>query len=112
MARPKKILNELKILQINIRVTLDEQVYLEEVSKNYGMTVVEFIRVKSLKKSLPKNPMSTIKRESLVELSRIGNNINQLTKKVNQHNPNLAGFESELLNLKDLLNELKKELLR
>lgn len=111
MARPKKSFDQLKVLQINFRVTLEEQLILEEFSKLYGVNVVEFIRIKALKKQLPKNTMSGISRELLIELSRVGNNINQLTKKANQNNPNLNGLKDELYNLNESLNEIKKQLL-
>ena len=111
MARPKKSYKSLKLLQINIRVTLEEQILLEEFSKLYGVNVVEFIRIKALKKQLPKHMMSGINRELLIELSRIGNNINQLTKRVNQNNPNLNGLKDELYYLSESLNQIKKQLL-
>lgn len=112
MARPKKSFESLKVLQINIRVTLEEQLLLEEFSKFYGVNVVEFIRMRALKKQLPKHMMSGINRELLIELSRIGNNINQLTKRANQNNPNLNGLKDELYNLNDSLNTIKKQLLK
>jgi hypothetical protein len=112
MARPKKSFNNLKVLQINIRVTLEEQIILEEFSKFYGVNVVEFIRRRALKKQLPKHKMSGINRELLIELSRIGNNINQLTKRANQNNPNLNGLKDELYNLNNSLNTIKKQLLK
>ena len=111
MARPKKSYKSLKLLQINIRVTLEEQILLEEFSKLYGVNVVEFIRIKALKKQIPKNTMPVINRELLIELSRVGNNINQLTKKANQNNPNLNGLKNELYNLNESLNKIKKQLL-
>lgn len=37
--------------------------------------------------------------------------INQMSKKVNQGNPNLKGLEEELLNLNKKLNEIKNQLL-
>ena len=55
--------------------------------------------------------MSGLQRDLLIELSRIGNNINQMSKKVNQGNPNLKGLEEELLNLNKKLNEIKNQLL-
>jgi len=112
MARPKKTFENLKILQINIRVTLEEQLLLEEFSKLYGVNVVEFIRIKAFKKQLPKQMMSGINRELLIEVSRIGNNINQLTKRANQNNPNLNGLKNELNNLNESLNQIKKQLLQ
>ena len=55
--------------------------------------------------------MPVINRELLIELSRVGNNINQLTKKANQNNPNLNGLKNELYNLNESLNKIKKQLL-
>ncbi len=111
MARPKKRLEEIKLFQINLRVTLNEQVQLEEIAKTYGLNVVEFIRRSALKKQLPKFTMPSLKRDLLIELSRIGNNINQMSKRANQGNPNLKGLENELLNLYKQLNDIKNQLL-
>ena len=112
MGRPKKKIEEIKIFQINLRVTLNEQVQLEEASKAHGLNVVEFIRRRALHKQLPKFSMSGLERDLLIELSRIGNNINQMSKRVNQGNPNLKGIEDELMILKAKLNEIKSELLK
>ena len=111
MARPKKKLDEIKLFQINLRVTLIEQVQLEEIAKTYGLNVVEFVRRRALQKQLPKFTMPGLQRDLLIELSRIGNNINQMSKKVNKWNPNLKGLEEELLNLNRKLNEIKNQLL-
>ncbi len=83
MARPKKKLDEIKLFQINLRVTLNEQVQLEEIAKTYGLNVVEFVRRRALQKQLPKFTMLGLQRDLLIELSRIGNNINQMSKRVN-----------------------------
>lgn len=111
MARPKKKIEEIKLFQINLRVTLIEQVQLEEIAKAYGLNVVEFVRRRALQKQLPKFTMPVLQRDLLIELSRIGNNINQMSKKANQGNPNLNGLEEELLNLNKKLNEIKNQLL-
>lgn len=111
MARPRKKLDEVKLFQINLRVTLNEQVQLEEIAKTYGLNVVEFVRRRALQKQLPKFTMSGLQRDLLIELSRIGNNINQMSKRVNQGNPNLKGLESELSSLHKQLNEIKNQLL-
>lgn len=112
MARPKKKLDEIKLFQINLRVTLNEQVQLEEIAKMYGLNVVEFVRRRALQKQLPKFTMLGLQRDLLIELSRIGNNINQMSKKANQGNPNLKGLEDELLSLNKKLNIIKNELLK
>ena len=111
MARPKKTIEQIKIFQINFRVTLNEQMQLESFAKNYGLNVVEYVRRRALQKQLPKFTMPGLQRDLLIELSRIGNNINQMSKKANQDNPNLRGFEEDLLNLNKKLNEIKNQLL-
>ena len=111
MARPRKKLDEIKLFQINLRVTLNEQVQLEEIAKANGLNLVEYIRRRALQKQLPKFTMSGLQRDLLIELSRIGNNINKISKRVNQGNPNLKGLESELSNLHKQLNEIKNQLL-
>ena len=111
MGRPKKKIEEIKLFQINLRVTINEQVQLEEAAKSHGLNVVEFIRRRALHKQLPKFSTSGLERDLLIELSRIGNNINQMSKRANQGNPNLKGLENELLNLNKKLNEIKNQLL-
>ncbi len=112
MARPKKQIQDLKMLQINIRVTLEEQLFLEENAKSFGLEVTQYIRIRSLKKQLPKNAISSINRDLFIAISRIGNNINQLTKKANQNHPDVKGLEVELTLLKNKLNEIKTEILQ
>ena len=112
MARPRKTIEQIKIFQINFRITLNEQIQLETFAKNYGLNVVEYVRRRALQKQLPKFAMSGLERDLLIELSRIGNNINQMSKRVNQGNPNLKGIEDELMILKAKLNEIKSELLK
>lgn len=111
MARPKSSLEALKVLQVNVRFTLAEQLLLEETAKIYGISVVNYIRIRALKQQLPKFQMTGIDREILIELSRIGNNINQLTKKANQTNTcNIDELESMLYYLKDQLNKIKSKI--
>ena len=112
MARPKKNFDEIKLLQINLRVTLSEQVQLEEAAKTHGLSLVQYIRVRALKKQLPKFKMSVSDQELVIELSHIGNNINQITKKINQGNPNIDDLEDLLLLLMYKLNYIKMELLK
>jgi septal ring factor EnvC (AmiA/AmiB activator) len=111
MGRPKKKIEEIKLFQINIRVSLSDQVKLEEEASARGLNVVELIRRKALQFQIPKYSISGLERTTIIELSRIGNNINQMSKKVNQGNPNLKGLEEELLNLNKKLNEIKNQLL-
>ena len=112
MTRPRKQIQDLKMLQINIRVTLEEQLQIEENSKSYGLSVTQFIRIRSLKKQLPKHSIPSVNRELFIAISRIGNNLNQLTKKANQNHPDVRGLDVELNILKRMLNEIKTEIVK
>lgn len=112
MARPKSSIQNLKLFQINIRLTLNEQVLLEEYAKEYGLSIVQYIRLRTLKKQLPKFTMSVIDRSLLIELSRIGNNLNQITKKVNQGDFSLNELREVLEGLDIKIHHLKQELLK
>lgn len=112
MTRPKKDFMSLKMFQINIRVTLEEQLQIEEFSKSYGLSVTQYIINRSLKKQLPKQTMPSINRALFIELSRIGNNLNQSTKRLHQGNPNAKRLQIELLELKAILEEVKSVLLQ
>ncbi|MDK2772907.1 MAG: MobC family plasmid mobilization relaxosome protein [Flavobacterium sp.] len=112
MARPKSDITVLKLFQVNIRLTCEEQLLLEEYSKTYGLSVVEYVRKRALNKQLPKHIISPINRELLIELSRIGNNVNQLAKRNNQNFLDKYVFNRDLKELKDILNLIKTELLK
>ena len=112
MARPKSSIQNLKLFQINIRLTLNEQVLLEEYAKEYGLSIVQYIRLRTLKKQLPKFTMSVIDRSLLIELGRIGNNLNQITKKVNQGDFSLNELREVLEGLDIKIHNLKQELLK
>ena len=111
MARPKSDIKNLKVFQINVRLTCKDLLFIENQSKNYGLSVVEYVRKRALNKQLPKHALSPINRELLIELSRIGNNVNQLAKKSNQNFLDKYVFNRDLRELKEILNQIKTELL-
>ncbi|BCY28365.1 MobC family plasmid mobilization relaxosome protein [Flavobacterium okayamense] len=111
MARPKSEIFKLKIFQVNIRLTAEEQVFVENQANSYGISVVEYVRKRALNKQLPKHALSPINRELLIELSRIGNNVNQLAKRNNQNFLEKYVFNRDLRELKEILNQIKTELL-
>ena len=115
MARPKSNIKALKIFQVNIRLTMEEQFFVEKQAVFYGISVVEYLRRRALNKQLPKHTISPINRELLISLGRIGNNINQLTKKANQNILDKYVLNKELKELKELkevLNQIKLEILK
>jgi len=111
MARPKSEIYKLRVFQVNIRLTAEEQVFVENQASYYGISVVEYVRKRALNKQLPKHALSPINRELLIELSRIGNNVNQLAKKSNQNFLDKYVFNRDLRELKEILNQIKTELL-
>lgn len=111
MARPKSEIYKLRVFQVNIRLTAEEQVFVENQASSYGISVVEYVRKRALNKQLPKHALSPINRELLIELSRIGNNVNQLAKKSNQNFLEKYVFNRDLRELKEILNQIKTELL-
>jgi bifunctional pyridoxal-dependent enzyme with beta-cystathionase and maltose regulon repressor activities len=111
MARPKSHINHLKVFQVNVRFTCEDLLLIESQSKTYGLSVVEYVRKRALNKQLPKHTISPINRELLIELSRIGNNVNQLAKKSNQNFLDKYVYNRDLRELKDILNQIKTELL-
>ena len=111
MARPKSEIYKLKVFQVNIRLTAEEQVFVENQASSYGISVVEYVRKRALNKQLPKHALSPINHELLIELSRIGNNVNQVAKKSNQNFLEKYVFNRDLRELKEILNQIKTELL-
>lgn len=83
MGRPKKELTSLKIIQVNIRMTVDDYIKISDNAETIGLSVAEYVRRKTTERSLPKKRVSPLDRKFFVELSRVGNNLNQLAKVVN-----------------------------
>ncbi len=67
--------------QINIRLTADEYLKVYSLMEEADMGLSEYVRKCILKKEIVR--IYKIK-EFLGELNRIGNNLNQLTRKVNE----------------------------
>ena len=112
MARPKKEIKELKAIRVNLRFTVDNYLKLLESAKTIGMSLPDYIRNRALKIPIRNQMVAPINRQLFIELCRIGNNINQLAKKSNSGIMNSAQIKTELKQLRLLLAELKKAILR
>jgi len=110
MARPKKELKALKAIRVNVRMTVDEYLILTHNAKTLGITIPEYIRKKVTGKVLPKTKITPHNRELFVQLSRIGNNINQLAKNSNIGIKNPIYLNEQLLELKNTLNTVKSNI--
>jgi hypothetical protein len=106
MARPKKKIQDLKAIRVNVRMTVSEYLTVSENAETLGIAIPDFIRLKTTGRVLPRKRISTDNRKLFIEMCRIGNNINQLTKKVHvgMNNPQqLSSLLSELQRTLDIL---------
>jgi hypothetical protein len=110
MGRPKKELKSLKIIQVNARMTTDEYLKVATNAETLGITIAQYIRKTCTGKSLPTKKINPLDRELFVQLSRIGNNLNQLTKVYNSGIRDPFNIKEQLIELKDLLTFLKSNI--
>ncbi|PRX56236.1 plasmid mobilization protein [Flagellimonas meridianipacifica] len=111
MARPKKDVKSLKAIIVSFRLNVDGYLELASNAETLGLTIPQFIRKKISGSALPRMRYSPIDRKVYVELSRIGNNINQLTKQAHLGMRNPIYLDGQLNELKHLLNGLKSNIL-
>ena len=106
MARPKKNLESLRAMQINIRYSVNEYLVVSDNANCLGISIADYVRRRTTGVVLPRKKVSSEDRRLFVELSRVGNNINQLTKKVHSGNHYPRQLQNELIELKKLLNAM------
>ena len=111
MSRPKKDVKKLKAIIVSFRLNVDAYLELTNNADTLGMTIPQFIRKKISGKVLPRMRYSPIDRKVYVELSRIGNNINQLTKQGHLGIRNPVDRTEQLEDLQHLLDDLKSKIL-
>lgn len=87
MARPKKTGEEKRDFTIRVRVTPAEKKQLVKSAQQQGLTTSDFMRVKSIS-SAPLFKKATPERaafiKNLAELGKIGSNVNQIARALNQ----------------------------
>lgn len=78
--------DEIRDMTIKFRVNPKELAYLNELKNKAGIEMGHLIR-QELLKSKPRNQtLPTINNEALLELKRVGNNLNQIAKALNSDN--------------------------
>lgn len=110
MARPKKEFHSRKSVQVNVRMTIQDYCNVSKNAKTVGLSITDYIRKICAGKPLPKKKLSPLDRELFVQLSRIGNNINQLTKIYNSGIRDPLGIKEQLIMIKGLLTLLKSNI--
>ena len=109
MARPKKNIKSIKSIQVNVRFTVDQFLLVSDSAHSLGIETTEYIRRKSSGQVMPRAKINKTDRAVFVELSRIGNNLNQITKKVHigAHTP--KQLQNQLIELKKALDFIKSK---
>lgn len=93
MARPKTDIKSLKSIHISFRTTVDNYLIVAHNAESCGLSIADYIRKTITRKPLPRYKVSPYERKIFVELNRVGNNINQLTKKVHLGNHQSKEFK-------------------
>ena len=109
MAQSKKTGSNARTKKVDIRFSDDEYSHLLDLCK--GEKPSSFLREFAISQKRPKRPDPAI-REIRRELSRIGNNLNQIAKKCNETNsaiPALSMF-SVIEEMQTQLDELRERL--
>lgn len=110
MARPKKKIQDLKAIRVNVRMTVSEYLTVSENADTLGITIPDFIRMRTTGSVLPRKKITSEDRKLFIELGRIGNNINQLTKKVHLGMNNTTVLTKQLSELGRTLDVLKSNI--
>jgi hypothetical protein len=84
MARPKVNDNDKRTVQVNIRLTKDENSKVNEYATASGLSPANWLRAKVFTRKFPPVKMSPFDASIYQELKKIGVNLNQATHKINQ----------------------------
>lgn len=110
MARPKKDISKQRTIVIAFRVSQSEYVIIANNAGTIGLSVAEYIRRKCTGKSLPTKKVDPLDRKLFVELSRVGNNLNQLARVSNSGIRDPFNIHKQLEEVKMLLQQLKSNI--
>jgi hypothetical protein len=83
MGRPRVNDSEKRQVQVNIRLTTDENNKVNEFASACGLSPANWIRAKIFTGKSPAVKMSPIDSSVYLELKKIGVNLNQVTHKIN-----------------------------
>jgi uncharacterized protein (DUF1778 family) len=107
MARPNKDFEEKKIHLTYVRLTSAERALLSEAAKLEDYNLSDYIRSKVFSSYYSHVRKDPVKRKLLLELNKIGVNINQIAKALNSgKNPELRLIKESLSELHFLIKEL------
>lgn len=110
MARPRINDTDKRIVQVNIRLTQDENARIIQYASASGMSVANWMRRKVFTGKFPPVKQSPLDAAVYRELRKIGVNLNQVTHKINAGEfPN--DYLARQLELQIILNRILKLLI-
>lgn len=110
MVRPKIEESQKRQFQTNIRLSISEREFAEQESSKVPCSIPNWIRRSAFGKGRISVKYNGIDRDTYRQLSAIGSNLNQLTKRINsQQYPKIF---NQLQDLRELLVEIHKQILK
>ncbi|MBI9056963.1 MAG: plasmid mobilization relaxosome protein MobC [Labilibaculum sp.] len=106
MARPQKLQEDLRVHQVNIRLTESEKVMAEGQAEMAGLSIANWLRTAAFSKKALQIKVSPMHRSYYRQLIGMSTNINQISRKINQnHYPKIY---QQLLDVKSLLVKINE----
>lgn len=106
MGRPRVNDSDKRLVQVNIRLTADENNKVNEFASASGLSPANWIRAKIFTGKSPSVKMSPLDTSIFQELKKIGVNLNQVTHKINT-----GEFPKEYIGRQHELAELLKRII-
>lgn len=111
MPRKKLPPNQLKNRRVNFWLTNDEYLNLQQQAEASGIHLNDWLRKYIFSRQFPAVKMSSINRETILELNKIGVNLNQLTRVANASKEFPTDLVSQILAVEKKVQELKNLIL-
>lgn len=83
MGRPRVNDKDKRLVQVNIRLTTDENNKVKQFASASGLNPANWIRIKIFTGKFPAVKMSSLDSSVYLEIKKIGVNLNQVTHKIN-----------------------------
>ncbi|MCA9303412.1 MAG: plasmid mobilization relaxosome protein MobC [Phycisphaerales bacterium] len=111
MNRPDPTEHENRTEVMQTRVTLAEQAYVQEVAREAGITVSEFLRRRACGYQVPAGPRRrSVNPELVTAINRVGVNINQIALRLNCDRPERVSIDETMEELQMVLAMVVSEM--
>ena len=106
MARPKKDTEDLRLFQVNIRLTNIEVEFAKNQAKLLELSIPNWLRKSAFSKKALTVQVTPMHRAYYRQLVAIGNNVNQIAKRINSSQ--YTKIHDELKQIKESLYAINK----